>query len=102
MSDVRRFASVRPMSSGAGIEWLPDVGVPWHVVHGPGSVSMPESSFSPLTSVIRIGLELKRISHRATAARAALRPWSSPPPSAFARQLSYKLNAAGLNAAPVL
>ena len=66
-----RLASVRPMSSGAGIEWLPDVGVPWHVVHGPGSVSMPESSFSPLTSVIWIGLELKRISHRATAARAA-------------------------------
>ena len=32
MSGVRRLASVRPMSSGVGTEWLPAWGVSWQVV----------------------------------------------------------------------
>src|SRR5258706_11761082 len=35
MSGVRRDASASPMSSGATIEWLPEFGASWQVVHVP-------------------------------------------------------------------
>src|SRR2546422_5965987 len=35
MSGVRRDASARPMLSGATIEWLPEFGASWQVVHVP-------------------------------------------------------------------
>src|SRR2546427_10228654 len=34
-SGVRRDSSVRPMSSGATIEWLPEFGASWQVVQVP-------------------------------------------------------------------
>src|SRR5262249_59696051 len=39
MSGVRRDASVRPMLSGATMEWLPPLGVSWHVAHEPTNES---------------------------------------------------------------
>ena len=73
MSAVRRDASVRPMLSGAFTEWLPALGVSWHVVqvpvNGSGTVTPLENVwlFRPATPVRTIGCVLKISSPRAMA-----------------------------------
>src|SRR5262244_1953891 len=76
MSGVRRDASVRPMLSGATMEWLPPLGVSWHVAHEPTNESgsgglngEPTAPLSPPTPEIVMGKLLKRSPPRAMARR---------------------------------
>jgi hypothetical protein len=77
MSGVRREASVRPILSGATIEWFPLFGVLWQVVHvlgkevGKGGLNgLPTAPLSPATPAMVIDLSLNRRSPRAIAASA--------------------------------
>src|SRR3954467_1346672 len=83
MSAVRRDASASPMLSGATTEWLPPLGVSWHVVHVPTTTAdWPNagSSLMPDTPAIEIGLLLNTSWPRATARRPLV-----PRPSACAQ-----------------
>src|SRR5262249_8536290 len=47
-------ALAMPIFKGALTEWLPTLGVSWHVPQKPGIVSRPSASLSPVTPVILI------------------------------------------------
>src|SRR5580765_123669 len=69
------------MLSGVGNEWLPTLGVSWHVPQKPATTGMPPgtrppadlSSLSPATPVMLMGVELNSASPRATAALGSCR-----------------------------
>jgi hypothetical protein len=95
------------MSSGIGIEWSPALGALWQVVQVPVRVSMPRSSFRPLTPRMAMGLPLKSACPRAMARRATvllkLRTASVAISGAAATPLhaSYSVIAVGVNGACV-
>src|SRR6267143_72010 len=76
MSGVRRDSSARPMLSGATIEWLPEFGASWQVVHVPWKESGSGGlkglfTFRPPTPEMVIDLVLKIAWPRATERRAS-------------------------------
>src|SRR3954454_13777949 len=97
MSDVRRDASVRPMSSGAAIEWLPAFGALWQGVHvpwkesGSGGLKGLLTLRPPTPEMVKV-LELKIAWPRPMARRPTLLSRPSRPLHA-----SYRSNTIGVN-----
>src|SRR5262249_61936798 len=92
---------VGPMLRGATMEWLPPLGVSWHVAHEPTNESgsgglngEPTAPLSPPTPEIVMGKLLKRSPPRAMARRgaAALPEAAVPAP--------YAVDTLGSEAAP--
>src|SRR4029077_12070306 len=94
----RRFAvgEVVPMFIISGNESPPTLGVLWQLVQVPMMIGWPWTSLNPGTTEISMGKVLNNTSPRATdCCAAALDPLADA-------QLVYRVNALGVNAAPVL
>src|SRR5579871_3203513 len=86
------FTSATPMFRGADTEWLPALGVSWHVPHDPiKEAGRPGTSLIPATPEMVIGLPLKTASPRAMLARRG---------DCELLQALNKLKIFGLNGAP--